>query len=515
MQRKIATLIDLIKFLGNFIKLYCSKEIIAPHFSRQECIGLNLTLVDDPYYYKLYDLIHNKLLHNNKNLPLPRYINVTSEFEPWLNARTRKFLTKLELTRVLEKQFKAGSVLTSNIVEECEIFRPALVEKYSEMLSKINSKKEFLNICIDGVRVGDLIYDSYLRFKPALTLDLKDEFLLRLLLNTDALVSKARKTFRQFKVTYLMTPYCSYIHWGVWVRVALDEGVDVYAVGNVNQFIKRVHSYFPSHVKGYDKYQDLIAHHPASQDIKKKIEDTIEKRLNGRALDDAIYYMSVNPFADLHESQKLNLKDHLVFMLHAFTDSPHVYRSMIFEDFYEWIIESAKFCEENNIEYAVKIHPSETEPELVKNTLRSRLRTVKILDKDISNKAISSSGIKAMVTIHGTICYEFAFLGIPVICAGDNPHVQFSFCYLPKSKALYFEALKYPPKHFGPQFKNEIIDFYYAHNIAMIDGRISSDSAAELMTYLTDKTQNSVSPRLLSESKVALDSLNIEERDKC
>ena len=46
------------------------------------------------------------------------------------------------------------------------------------------------------------------------------------------------------------------------------------------------------------------------------------------------------------------------------------------------------------------------------------------------------------MTVHGTIAHELAYHKIPVINAGDNPHINYSFSLHPKNLDEYFYLLK-------------------------------------------------------------------------
>ena len=69
--------------------------------------------------------------------------------------------------------------------------------------------------------------------------------------------------------------------------------------------------------------------------------------------------------------------------------------------------------------------------------LRARFPHVHFLEPTVSNRQIIAEGVAAMFTIHGTAGHEFAYLGVPVVNAGDNQHIAYPFNIHPKNLSDY------------------------------------------------------------------------------
>ena len=50
-------------------------------------------------------------------------------------------------------------------------------EKFSNILKKIRKKKDILNIKIDEINMGELIYDTYIRYRNEININIKDKYL--------------------------------------------------------------------------------------------------------------------------------------------------------------------------------------------------------------------------------------------------------------------------------------------------------------------------------------------------
>ena len=89
-----------------------------------------------------------------------------------------------------------------------------------------------------------------------------------------------------------------------------------------------------------------------------------------------------------------------------------------------------------------------------------------MLPEDISHHQIISEGINFALTVHGTIGFEYAYFGVPVINASqNNPHISYDFNIHAKNIEDYSEVLLNLNKLKIKINKNEIYEFYYMHNI--------------------------------------------------
>ena len=347
----------------------------------------------------------------------------------------------------------------------CFLLRPkALCQSFS-IWRNLRKKSELIELSMDGIIVGDLINDTYLRFKPSPTVNLKDLYLLYIIYQAKVDVIKAVRYFSKVAPKLLLASYSTYIQHGIPVRAALLCGVQVYTAGNYLQFLKKLSREDSSHVKTGYQYGSIFSLLQSPNEKLCLAEGAIKARLSGE-IDVGNSYMRRSSYA-LATHNVPDVKGAVVIFLHDFFDSPHVYRSILFPDFYEWITFTLKILSEEGILFFVKPHPNQGDlSKSVLERLALNFPSMKILPSDITNVQLVDGEIIAAITVYGSVAHEMAYLGVPTIACGDNPHVAFNFCATPAYLCEYRELLKnvkaIPVDK--EAMKNESLKFYYMHN---------------------------------------------------
>lgn len=328
---------------------------------------------------------------------------------------------------------------------------------------KIGSKKEIKDITVHGIECGDLIYDSYLRFRGKATVDVDDKYLFYLIYQSFEIYYSAVKAFKKYNVEVYFSSYSSYIHHGIPVRVALNNNLDVYTSGTYSQYFKILSKNNNFHVPNYEKYSALYdsVH---DDDALIEAEKQLSMRFKGVS-DLATGYMKKSSY----KSDNANLPSGIegVVFLHNYFDSQHTYRWMLFDDFWEWSIFTLGLIYEKKLSIAIKPHPNQSmqSNEVVQN-LKELFPGLIWLDQDISNKTIMESNIKCGISVYGTVLHELAYHGIAAIAAGDHPHISFDIAYTPKTIQEYRNLiLSYRTLEASPNAKENVLKFYYMHNI--------------------------------------------------
>ena len=83
------------------------------------------------------------------------------------------------------------------------------------------NKSDVINFKISNIYVGDILYDTYLRFRAMPTLFLKDYFLQNLISKSNSIIFNLKALVKKYKFAYFFTSYSSYIHHGLPVRFFL------------------------------------------------------------------------------------------------------------------------------------------------------------------------------------------------------------------------------------------------------------------------------------------------------
>jgi hypothetical protein len=344
---------------------------------------------------------------------------------------------------------------------------------------ELECKRALMALDIDGIPVGDLVNDSYLRFKPAPTVDLKDPFLWVVLWQAHRDVRRAERYFSSTRPKAYLTSYSTYVQHGIPVRVALKYGVDVLSFGNFQEFCKRLGAEDWVHTKDAQHYSRDFA---ALDDQPRRLaeaQSALEARVRGK-IDAATSYMKRSAYEDSGEAVP-DVRGKPVVFLHDFFDSPHVYYDMVFHDFWEWVCFTLDTFRRAGIPVVVKPHPNQiglSGGVLV--DLMKKYPDVMFISTRITNRQLAEAGVACAVTVYGTVAHEMAFLGVSSIACARHPHVSFSFCRTARTRQEYAELLETfsaSPAD-GPRLRHDSLAFYYMHNLGSnTDERALSDAA--------------------------------------
>lgn len=332
----------------------------------------------------------------------------------------------------------------------------------------LRDRQSLVDLVIDDVPVGDLINDSFLRFKPAPTVDLKDLYLAMLIWQAHRDLRRAQAYFSRVKPRLYLTSYSTYIQHGIPVRVALKHGVRVFSFGNYQEFAKELSISDWVHTKNPDGYARQF-HEMSDQDEKLAVAEAgLEKRLAG-GIDSATAYMKQSAYAQ-SGAEVPDVKNAIVIFLHDFYDSPHIYREVVFPDFWEWICFTIETLQQANIRFFLKPHPNQisTSGGVLKDLLH-RYPDISIISANVTNKQLAETGMACAVTVYGTVAHEMAYLGVPTIACAHHPHVSFNFCRTARTREEYANYLR---QHEAIEIDKlamhrESLIFYYMHNLSM------------------------------------------------
>ena len=339
--------------------------------------------------------------------------------------------------------------------------------KLEEIKNGLKKIDDIVHIECEGVVIGDLIYDTYLRFYNIHTIEsIQDEKL-------DVIIEISLNIYYLFKnllvnknIKCLFTTYTSYIVHGIVVRLCLEKEIPVYAFGIYDDVLKKIIKEEPYHSFSFwelssDKKVDELNLNLAKLKL--------ESRFSGK-IDEAVLYMRSTSFSNSKIDENLQkmfneAKRNVVIYTHDFYDSPHVNRGLLFLDLYQFLKKTLEnIVEDLETLYWIKIHPNSVgnSRELVEKLVQSfNSKNLKILDETVSNLHIVELKPDLIVTARGTVAMEMAYFEIPVVALYDNPFVNFDFAHTCYDLESYFAIIS-GEKNTSINFdKNLIYSYYY------------------------------------------------------
>ena len=457
----------------------------------------------DYFYVSLFSLVGQQLsqqlngqrigLWPHNILPFPRQESITA-----LGRIIRSFLQ--QISQLLEQKKWSKVYRGIGIVGDIGLDQVGFLEKMRHKRaahrigSSLKSKRQLIDLVLNGVHCGDLIYDTYIRFRGRPTVKLDDPYLEYLIAQCLNAQLRIRTYLAEHNVAVLLSSYSSYIQHGVPVREALKSGVTVYTAGACPQYLKELDKESPLQESNYQDYASTFAllNEKAAKRVLAKRQ--LEERFVGH-IDGAIRYMQSSAYADNNEHIPDGIEG--VVFLHDFFDSPHCYRWMLFEDFWEWAVFTLRVIQEHDLNIAVKPHPNQL-PESIEvvRKLKEEFPRIIWLDVNVSNRAIFKMGIRCGISVHGTVLHELAYHRIAPLAAGDHPHISFDIATTPSTVDEYEHLLvNFKTLRVSDDVQGEVLAFYYMHNIYDKEAlkteapqlrlhELDADSSESLMKYL-------------------------------
>jgi len=349
--------------------------------------------------------------------------------------------------------------------------------------------KDILSLSYDGVKYGDIVYDTYLAHGKVATIqkiDLKILYIIYICI----------KRHEQFKIILqngefdaVLVSHQVNIHSGVLLRTALRYGYKGYLrIGGQKstlQCCEKLDEVYDYPYKPSPENIDTVITKLGSKfdfAYESIFNEHISGKLNKDALnafsEDNLYYRDRNSF---NQDYGLNSdKKNVFIMLHAFTDFPHShFRWMIFKDYYDWFVNTLEFAKKDgNVNWIFKQHPS------IKNYPTKDV-SFDLLFSDVPPNIVYISEKKQIdtrslnycadlvVTCLGSAGFELpAMAGIPSVTAGDNFYADIGFTIEPKTKNEYFSILSnaHNIEHLTPeQQKRAQAAYIYIHSLSTVN----------------------------------------------
>jgi hypothetical protein len=356
---------------------------------------------------------------------------------------------------------------------------------FPDIWKGLRTKEDIFSISICGVPIGDLIYDTYLRYYLLATVELSDARLHSLIRAAVQAALACDEYFAAHDVRAYLAYDAPYIESGIIHRFAVRAGVPVYCaltpcfgVLQMDPEIRGSSDDFrdwpaKTHASLHDraKFRSMT---PAEQNrARESARQKLQARLGGQE-DRNLLPAGNSAYAASGATKLLREtgRPRILVFLHDFCDAPNVLRWSIFPDFWEWLHFLLGHAKETPFDWYIKPHPHRHHDDAkarantdIVRTFEECYPTVHFLQPDASNRQLIEEGVNAMFTVHGTAAHEFAYLGVPVVNAGYNHHINYSFNIHARTKDQYrgliFRAASLD-LHID---KSEVEEFVYTHFI--------------------------------------------------
>ena len=456
----------------------------------------------DHYYLSLFSLLIVNLKKENCNILIggvyPETFSIKSKHSNYIFYKLFLYidhtLIKYKWKRLYRKIGINFFVKTNKLsfLKKIEYFlRSIIIQK------KLKSKSAVLSYKLKNITIGDLIYDTYLRYEVRPTLDTSDFALTKYFYKSFCLFHTFNSLSSYYKIKEYYSSYSTYIQHGIAVRLFLNKSISVFASGNLQQKFKKLslNDYF--HTTNHLVYLTLFNKLIDKENAINTGFNLLQNKFSGN-IDQSSSYMNRSAFKpQLSNSINLDNIDGVMF-LHDFFDSPHIYDGMLFNDFYEWTIYTLELIKDYNLKIAIKPHPNQVKESIeVINYLKIKYSNLFWIEPNVSNLTILNSNIKFGISLYGTVLHELAYFDKFAISAGNNPHYAFDFIRKPKDISEYKNLIlnQFETSNRLNQ-KKDVAIFYYMHNV--YNKEDLKYDFKELQNYNVFNTDSSIIPKLLN-----------------
>jgi hypothetical protein len=337
------------------------------------------------------------------------------------------------------------------------------------LFKKIINKKKFLDYKYKSIKIGDLVYDTYLRFFEKTTLNTNDNFNIQQLnFILIKLYNKLQFIQKKFTVKYFISALACYLQFGFYVRYFLNKSIICYGGKNFTQYVKQYKSNSISHKDNFFIFKSNFRKIKNKNFCINLSKNILKKRFEGN-LGRQEFYMKNSAFSK--NITKLKKIDCIIF-LPDFVDSPHIRTKLIFDDFHDWIIKTLDYFRKKNYNQqkivAIKPHPNSKFSNVqFQNKLKKIYHDFYWIDESISNKSIYAQKPYFGISPDGTPIIEMSYKNVKAISCGTSPYCSFNFFYTPKNQKDYFKYidLGFQKKLTKKINLNDVYASFYMYNL--------------------------------------------------
>lgn len=338
---------------------------------------------------------------------------------------------------------------------------------FLRVANTIVTKRDLEDLKIDGIWIGDLVYDTYLRRYSLPTIDPASQHFHDFLLESIETFVFWNDYIEGHDICAVNVSHCVY-NLAIPLRIAVQKGIAVFQVN-----VTHVYRLSKDNLFAYNDFFNFRERFAAlPEDVRTTglglAEKRIMQRFAGKVGVDMSY--STKSAYGAHRHGRLlreSNKKKILIATHCFFDSPHSYGKNLFPDFYEWLEFLGAASKKTDYDWYIKTHPDYLSgtKEIIDDFVM-RFPKFSLLPSDASHLQIIDEGIDVALTCYGTIGFEYAALGVPVINASmNNPHIAYNFNIHARDVDHYRKLLENLNQLELNIDKNEVHEYYFMRNI--------------------------------------------------
>lgn len=359
------------------------------------------------------------------------------------------------------KSFGINKFLNNNVSD----YKTLAYKLTNKIMTEINSKTDLVNLTVDGIWVGDLIYDQYLASFKVPTVNINSEELRKTLYEFSILYYRWKDLFLKRNIKAIVISHACYFM-GLPGRIGIDYDIPVYQANLQTIYYLSKKNFFPSsEFHSYKDDFDKLDNETKKKGIK-EARERLKLIFEGSTNIDQLYIKNSAYNQNKTFTRLLKNKNPIKILIasHSFYDAPHGFGKNLFPDFYEWLEFIGELSNKTEYEWYIKTHPGIDV--LDKKTIDDfvlRFKKIILIPDTTSHHQLIEEGINTVLTVYGSIGIEYAAKNIAVINASlNNPHISYNFNIHPKTKEQLKDVILNLEKHINYKMpSDDVYKCYY------------------------------------------------------
>lgn len=337
------------------------------------------------------------------------------------------------------------------------------IKNIKKIIRTIKSKKKLLKLKFKGIYIGDLIFDTYIRYRAVPSVNINDFFLKYIIFKTLIIFYNSAEFIKKNNIEVYYTSYASYLNHGLLVRIFLAKKIKVYSLSSYygENYITLLTD---ERLQATKNYNNLLKEFNNQKNQKKKINISkalLEKRFFGDG-DRLTKYLDIKANYKFSKIKERFNYEGVVF-LHDFYDAPREIGLRIFSDFYEWFEFLNYVIKKNDLNFAFKFHPTTKPESMVFNNYLKKEYNCNFLEPTISNMSIfTNKNFRAGISVCGSVLHELIYFKKIPIYLSNNLISPINIHKLPKNKKEYEKLIvNYKKIKISNDMIKDMLKIYY------------------------------------------------------
>ena len=335
--------------------------------------------------------------------------------------------------------------------------------KSKKILKKQKNIDNFINYEVDGVKIGKIVYEHYIRFTGNPTIDKFDFKVNYFLFKALEYHNYTKNLFKNRNIKFVLLSEKQFIPSGIifqnalinkskiFARVGGPSNVGLRLFDNKDEFYKSRYNFSVNLVDDvYKKYLDKVIVY-SDKILKNRFENKKDKQIQDiRGAD--VAFKKKEEFTKKTLCEKFNWdvsKPIVVIFDHHYLDGLYDNDRLFFKDNLDWITSTfLEIKKIKNVNWLIKGHPGEPN-EVHQSKTNTENEFKKIvgdsnhikLFPDNYSAGLLPKIVSSVITGSGSVGIEYPCFGIPCILANSSHYSGNGFTIEPQTKKEYFEYL--------------------------------------------------------------------------